>query len=235
MVNGSGVSRGDRNRNARLARLRELVPFDNAIVGIDLADNRAGVRIDVERRLRRWTRLCWRGRVGQRHSGHVRAAMLESDAGHRHARPLLAYAGDERIRSHPVRIRRGRMHDPLIALTYVAACTTRIKVGTGVFVLPLRNTLAVAKAAASLDLLSNGRFLFGVGIGWLAEEFAAVGMPFADRAARAREAIRLMRALWTEETPRFDGRFHQLPAVGFSPKPARAGGKENQRLGPSSR
>ena len=116
------------------------------------------------------------------------------------------------------------LHDPLIALTYVAACTSRIKVGTGVFVLPLRNTLAVAKAAASLDLLSNGRFLFGIGIGWLAEEFAAVGVPFADRGARTREAIRLMRTLWTEETPRFDGRFHQVPAIGFSPKPARAGG-----------
>jgi probable F420-dependent oxidoreductase len=116
------------------------------------------------------------------------------------------------------------LHDPLIALTYVAACTTRIKLGTGVFVLPLRNTLAVAKAAASLDLLSNGRFLFGIGVGWLAEEFAAVGMPFAGRAARTREAIRLMRTLWSEEAPRFDGRFHQVPAVGFSPKPAQAGG-----------
>jgi probable F420-dependent oxidoreductase len=116
------------------------------------------------------------------------------------------------------------LHDPFVALSYVAACTTRIRLGTGVFVLPLRNALAVAKAVASLDLLSNGRFLFGVGIGWLAEEFAAVGMPFADRAARTREAIRLLRTLWTDDVPQFDGRFHQVPPIGFSPRPAQPGG-----------
>ncbi|MEO8605907.1 MAG: LLM class F420-dependent oxidoreductase, partial [bacterium] len=111
------------------------------------------------------------------------------------------------------------LHDPFIALAYVAACTQRIKLGTGVFVLPLRNAIAVAKAVASLDVLSNGRFLFGVGIGWLADEFEAVGMPFANRAARTREAIRMMKVLWSEETPSFSGRFHQFPPLGFGPKP----------------
>jgi probable F420-dependent oxidoreductase len=111
------------------------------------------------------------------------------------------------------------LHDPFVALAYVAACTTRIKLGTGVFVLPLRNALAVAKAVASLDVLSNGRFLFGVGIGWCADEFEAVGMPFADRAARTREAIRMMKQLWSEATPAFEGRFHRFPPLGFSPKP----------------
>lgn len=111
------------------------------------------------------------------------------------------------------------LHDPFVALAFVASATKRIKLGTGVFVLPLRNTLAVAKAVASLDVLSNGRLLFGVGIGWLEEEFDAVGMSFKDRAPRTREAIRMMKLLWTEETPHFEGRFHHFAPLGFSPKP----------------
>lgn len=111
------------------------------------------------------------------------------------------------------------LHDPLIALAFVAGCTTRIKLGTGVFVLPLRNPLAVAKAVASLDVLSRGRVLFGVGIGWLAEEFAAVGMPWEHRAARTREWVAMLKALWTEESPSFEGRFHSFPPIGFNPKP----------------
>lgn len=111
------------------------------------------------------------------------------------------------------------LHDPFVALAFVAACTSRVKLGTGVFVLPLRNAVAVAKAVASLDVLSNGRFLFGVGVGWLADEFEAVGMPFRDRAARAREAIRMLKRLWTEEAPSFEGRFHRFAPLGFNPKP----------------
>lgn len=111
------------------------------------------------------------------------------------------------------------VHDPLLALTYVAALTERIRLGTGVFVLPLRNTLAVAKAVASLDVLSKGRLIFGVGIGWLEEEFDAVGMPFKDRAARAREAIAVMKALWSDDEPQFEGRFHRFAKIGFNPKP----------------
>jgi probable F420-dependent oxidoreductase len=111
------------------------------------------------------------------------------------------------------------LHDPFVALAFAAACTTRIRLGTGVFVLPLRNTLAVAKAVASVDVLSKGRFIFGIGIGWLREEFEAVGMSFTDRAARTREAVRVMKALWKEETPQFAGRFHNFPPLGFSPKP----------------
>jgi probable F420-dependent oxidoreductase len=111
------------------------------------------------------------------------------------------------------------LHDPFVALAFAAACTTRIRLGTGVFVLPLRNTLAVAKAVASVDVLSKGRFIFGIGIGWLREEFEAVGMSFTDRATRTREAVRVMKALWKEETPQFAGRFHNFPPLGFSPKP----------------
>lgn len=111
------------------------------------------------------------------------------------------------------------LHDPFVALAFVAACTERLKLGTGVFVLPLRNPFVVAKAVASVDVLSKGRFLFGIGIGWLGEEFTAVGMPFKDRAARTREWVAMMKVLWTEDTPRFHGRFHSFPPVGFNPKP----------------
>jgi probable F420-dependent oxidoreductase len=112
------------------------------------------------------------------------------------------------------------LHDPLIALAFVAGATSRIKLGTGIFVLPLRNPLAVAKAVASLDVLSRGRVLFGIGIGWLREEFEAVGVPWDDRAARTREWVAMLKALWSEETPSFAGRFHSFPALGFNPKPA---------------
>jgi len=111
------------------------------------------------------------------------------------------------------------LHDPFIALAFVAARTTRLKLGTGVYVLPLRNAIAVAKSVASLDVLSNGRFLFGVGVGWLEDEFEAVGMSFGDRAARTREALRMMRKLWSEDAPSFEGKFHRFPALGFNPKP----------------
>ena len=78
------------------------------------------------------------------------------------------------------------LHDPLLALAYVAGVTTKIRLATGVFVLPIRNAFTTAKAVASLDVLSGGRFIFGVGIGWLEEEFEGVGMNFKDRAlARA--------------------------------------------------
>lgn len=111
------------------------------------------------------------------------------------------------------------LHDPFVALSFVAAQTRTIKLGTGVFVLPLRNTLSVAKAVASLDVLSQGRVIFGIGVGWCEEEFEAVGLPFKNRADRTREALRVMRALWTEETPQFDGTHHRFQPVGFNPKP----------------
>ena len=111
------------------------------------------------------------------------------------------------------------LHDPLIALAFAAAATSTIKLATGIFVLPLRNPLAVAKAVASLDVLSRGRVLFGIGIGWLREEFDAVGVPWVERAARTREWVAMLKTLWTEDTPSFTGRFHSFPPLGFSPKP----------------
>ena len=110
--------------------------------------------------------------------------------------------------------------DPLLVLMQVAARTQRIRLGTNVYILPLRHPIAVARMVTTLDVLSGGRVSFGVGLGWLAEEFDAVGLDFASRAARGREAIRALRALWTEEEPSFHGRTVQFGPVRFEPKPA---------------
>ncbi len=109
--------------------------------------------------------------------------------------------------------------DPLLALMQVAALTERIRLGTNVYILPLRHPIAVARMVTTLDVLSRGRVSFGVGLGWLEEEFDAVGVDFATRAGRTREAIRALRALWTEETPSFAGRYIAFPPVRFEPKP----------------
>jgi probable F420-dependent oxidoreductase len=109
--------------------------------------------------------------------------------------------------------------DPLLVLMQVAARTARIRLGTNVYILPLRHPIAVARMVATLDVLSGGRVSFGVGLGWLEEEFTAVGIDFATRAARTREAIRALRALWTEDVPAFAGRYVAFPPVRFEPKP----------------
>lgn len=111
------------------------------------------------------------------------------------------------------------LHDPMLALAYVAGITSTIRIATGVFVLPLRNAFATAKAVASLDVLSGGRFMFGIGIGWLAEEFEAVGYNFKDRAARTREYVALMKELWTRTDPVFEGKTVRLKGFKFMPKP----------------
>ncbi len=103
--------------------------------------------------------------------------------------------------------------DPLIVFAYLASITSKIRFGTGVFVLPLRNPFAVAKAVATLDQLSNGRFIFGLGVGWLKEEFDYVGMNWEDRALRSNEYMKLMTALWSEERPSFKGK--TISAEGF--------------------
>jgi probable F420-dependent oxidoreductase len=89
--------------------------------------------------------------------------------------------------------------DPWVALGAVAARTERLRMTTWVFVLPLRDPFTVARSAATLDVLSGGRFDFGIGVGWLEEEFAAAGIPFAGRGARTDEMVGVLRALWTGE------------------------------------
>jgi probable F420-dependent oxidoreductase len=109
--------------------------------------------------------------------------------------------------------------DPLIVLTWVAAATTKMRLGTNIYILPLRHPLLTARTAVSLDVLSGGRLTLGVGIGWLEEEFAAVGVDFRSRGARARECVRALKALWTEAEPEFHGRHFSFGPVKFEPKP----------------
>ncbi len=95
--------------------------------------------------------------------------------------------------------------DPLIWLSFVAASTTTIKLATGILILPQRNAAIVAKEVATLDRLSDGRVLLGIGVGWLEEEFDALGVPFAARGKRTDETVAAMRALWTQGPATFEG------------------------------
>jgi len=95
--------------------------------------------------------------------------------------------------------------DPIVWLTWAAAQTTRLNVGTGILILPQRNPVVLAKACATLDALSQGRLRLGVGVGWLEEEFDVIGVPFAGRGRRAEEYIDAMRALWDDETASYSG------------------------------
>jgi probable F420-dependent oxidoreductase len=111
--------------------------------------------------------------------------------------------------------------DALIALALAAAATERVRIGTAVLVLPLRNPVQFAKQAASIDVASGGRLELGVGAGWLAEEFAALGVPFERRGARMVEWIRLARDLWTGRPQQRSSEFYELPAdVLCLPQPA---------------
>src|SRR5436309_13539610 len=114
--------------------------------------------------------------------------------------------------------------DPFTTLAYAAACTSTIRLGTGICLVPEHNPLILGKTAATLDPLSGGRFILGAGVGWLAEEFAALGVPFEHSAARTREYVEIMRKLWTEPTSTHDGQFTGFTGVLSYPKPARAGG-----------
>jgi probable F420-dependent oxidoreductase len=106
-------------------------------------------------------------------------------------------------------------------MTYLATITRRIKVGVSVLVIPYRNPVHTAKALATADYLSGGRVILGAGVGWWREEFAALGIPFEDRAARTVEYLGLMKEIWTRSRIRFDGRFMQIAeAGGVGPHPA---------------
>lgn len=111
------------------------------------------------------------------------------------------------------------MPDPLIWMAFAAAATTRLRLMTGVIILPLRNPLVLAKQVATLDRMSGGRIELGIGVGWLREEFEALGVPFAARGRRADEYVAAMRALWREESASFAGEFVRFEGVSCSPKP----------------
>ena len=109
--------------------------------------------------------------------------------------------------------------DPLIWMAYVAAHTTRIKLGTGILILPQHNPVVVAKQIATLDLMSGGRILLGIGVGWMREEFDVIGASFDDRAARTDEYVGVMRTLWSQQKASFSGDFFQFENVYCLPQP----------------
>jgi probable F420-dependent oxidoreductase len=112
------------------------------------------------------------------------------------------------------------MPDPLIWLTWVAAHTTTLRLATGILILPQRNPLITAKEVATLDQLSGGRVILGIGIGWLEEEFRCLNSTWEDRAARTEEYVAAMRALWSEEAPSFSGETVTFTEAISKPKPA---------------
>ncbi len=114
--------------------------------------------------------------------------------------------------------------DPLVWLAWVAARTTTVRLGTGILILPQRNPVTLAKEVATLDVLSKGRVLLGVGVGWLKEEFDILGIPFDERGPRTDEAIAALRELWTSDEAEFHGRFFDFARAKSYPKPAQEGG-----------
>jgi probable F420-dependent oxidoreductase len=111
------------------------------------------------------------------------------------------------------------MLDTVVAASWIAAHTSTIRIGTGIIVLPLRNPVVLAKELASLDVVSKGRLIVGVAAGYLAEEFAAVGVPLAERGRRIDDSIAAMRALWEMDSPRHDGAFVSFSGVDAHPRP----------------
>lgn len=109
--------------------------------------------------------------------------------------------------------------DPAVALTWVAAATERILLGTGIIILPQRNPLVLAKELASVDVVSKGRLIFGIGAGYLKPEFDAIGAPFEHKSARTVDFLEAMLALWTMEKPAYDGRFVRFGGVQAFPRP----------------
>ncbi len=116
-------------------------------------------------------------------------------------------------------IYRDAMLDPLAVLPWLAGVTERIALGTSVIVAPYRSPLPVAKLLASVDVLSGGRLIVGVAVGWLEGEFEALGVPFRERGRRTDEAIELFRTVWTDEHPTISTDHHKLAGVKVSPMP----------------
>jgi probable F420-dependent oxidoreductase len=110
-------------------------------------------------------------------------------------------------------------HEPLVMFGYLAAVTTTLELVTGVIILPQRQAVLVAKQAAEVDLLSEGRLRLGVGLGWNAVEYEALSEDFTNRGRRLGEQVELMRRLWAEPTVTFDGKYHRVTGAGLAPLP----------------
>jgi probable F420-dependent oxidoreductase len=112
-------------------------------------------------------------------------------------------------------------YDPLIALSFIAANTTRVGLGVSVLIVPYRNPIATAKALATIDRMSGGRLIAGVGVGWNEAEFNALGVPFRERGARTTEYLRIWQACWAPGLVSFDGNFFSFANMHVNPKPLR--------------
>lgn len=131
------------------------------------------------------------------------------------------WAGEHHVlaTSSPLLPATSRLLNPVVALTFIAAHTRTIRLGTGILLLPQHQPLLLAKELASLDVLSGGRLIVGIGVGWAEAEFEALGVPFHERGARTDEYLAAMRAIWSEETPSYRGRFVSFEGVQAYPHP----------------
>lgn len=109
--------------------------------------------------------------------------------------------------------------DPAVALAFIAAHTKKVKLGTGIIILPQRNPLVLAKELASVDVVSGGRLIFGLGIGYLKAEFDALGTPFSQKGPRSMEYVQAMKAIWTQEKPAYKGQFVSFSDIQARPQP----------------
>lgn len=114
--------------------------------------------------------------------------------------------------------------DPFALLAYLAGRTSRIQLGASAIVLPYRNPLVTAKAAATVDQVSRGRFIFGIGVGWDEEEFRDLGLPFERRGRLSDEYLRIIKAAWAADVPSFAGEYLTFSGATFSPRPAQRPG-----------
>ena len=128
------------------------------------------------------------------------------------------YSADGRIPAPPD----NGFLEPFTSLAFLAAVTERVRLGTGICLVPQRNPVYTAKDVANVDLLSGGRFDLGVGVGWLAEEFRAVNVPWERRGARTRSYLEVMRRLWSDAVSEYKDEFYELPACKMNPKPVQS-------------
>ena len=153
-------------------------------------------------------------------SGIVRDfAQAVEDLGYSHLVTGEHVLGTEVPEGWPGPAPRDMHHEVFVVLGYMAAITRRIQLVTEILILPQRQTALVAKQAADLDVLSDGRLRLGIGIGWNPYEYQALGENFHDRGQRIEEQIALMRALWTQDVVDFEGRWHHVRSAGLNPLP----------------
>ena len=114
--------------------------------------------------------------------------------------------------------------ETMTLLGYLAACTSRIKLGSTVVILPYRNPVVQAKMFASLDVLTNGRIICGVGVGWLEKEFEILGLDYHQRGAMTNEFLEIMQELWTQPNPEYHGKYYRFDGIKFEPKPVQQSG-----------